>query len=102
MSNVFFIGSVFSNRYCQCTMIISRQRGHIKGVKVQVRVLLESQNAEVYQLVDSWLPKPKVAESCSVYRSNKKEVSVMVNAGCLYHQDYEFESRTSYYKSLSI
>lgn len=27
----------------QCAMAISRQRGHIKDVKVQVRVLLESQ-----------------------------------------------------------
>ena len=28
----------------QSAMTISRQRGHIKGVKVQVRVLLESQS----------------------------------------------------------
>ena len=33
-------------------MIISRQRGHIKGVKVQVRVLLEPQRILFLELIE--------------------------------------------------
>ena len=35
-------------------MIISRQRGHIKGVKVQVRVLLEPQRILFLELIEGY------------------------------------------------
>ena len=60
----FFIGSVFSNRYCQCAMIISRQRGHIKGVKVQVRVLLESQRLLFLELINNRRTYPSEDGHC--------------------------------------